>query len=270
MNLKECRAVVTGASSGIGEEYARQLAQKGAELAIVARRKDRLDALAKELQEKYQARVTCIPMDLCEEGACEKLASQFSMEKPVDLLVNNAGMGSFGDFLDRPLSSHLKTIQLNVTALTELSYRFAEHMLKHGRMSRIVNISSVTAFQSVPHFAVYSGTKSYVLEFSNVMDFELRNSNVSVQCVCPGGTYTEFLDAAGEKLKDSGHKTMMSAEEVVRLSIEGMLRGDSTTVTGWMNRVSAFLPRIFPRKVALHLAQKVMDSAVEQVPEKKE
>ena len=181
------------------------------------------------------------------------------------ILINNAGIGPFGHFLNRPLESHMGTLQTNLTSLTELCYRFGEHMRKHGRRSFISNIASIAAFQGVPRFAVYSGTKAYVRVFSEVLQRELAGTSVSVTCVCPGGTYTEFSDANGQVLTKTGHSAMMSAEAVVRIGLKGMIKGSPVVVPGLINKLACFLPRLVPRSLALSFANLAMSRSANEL-----
>ncbi len=264
--LKGSRSVVTGASSGIGAEYARQLAALGSDLILAARRLDRLEALASELESACAVKVECVVSDLSDPDAPKRLFEQATAEgRKVHVLVNCAGVGAYGPFVGRPLERHLNAIQINATAVTELSYRFARHMLEHGETSYVANIASLAAFQSTPNFAVYSATKSFVLEFSETLQAELEGGNVSVTCVCPGGTYTEFLDQAGQALTKKGHSAMMSAADVARIGIHGMLMKRAVVVPGAMNKLASFLPRLIPRRWALLIARKAMGRAVKQV-----
>jgi short-subunit dehydrogenase len=260
------RAVITGASSGIGKEFARQLAALGSDLVIVARRRDRLNELASELEAKYQIKVACIDLDLCSPNSARLLQEKAISEGgPITILINNAGVGRYGAFMDFPLEDHLATLQVNSTVPTELTYHFVKHMLSHGKKSYISQIASISAFQPVGNFTVYSGTKGYLRYFSETLAFELRKTNVSVTCICPGGTYTEFFHHSGQKITSSGHRTMMSAESVVRSSIQAMLKGKSVFVPGFLNKLACFAPRLLPRDFALSMAYFTMRQAVEQI-----
>ena len=215
-DLKGHRAVITGASSGLGEEYARQLAARGTDLVIAARRVDRLQKLADELAARYGVKIEVLQLDLTAPGAARSLfAAATAQGREVTMLVNNAGIGPFARFLDEKLEKHLGTLQLNTVALTELCHLFAHHMLAHGRRSYIKNVGSIASYQGVPNFAVYSATKFYVRILSEVLARELRSSKISVTCLCPGGTHTEFSNANGQVLKDSAQSMMMSASVVV-------------------------------------------------------
>ena len=264
--LKGHRAVVTGASSGIGKEFARQLASLGSDLVIAARRLDRLEVLAQELKSAYSIQVKCVQVDLCLPGSAQKLFDEATAEfQKVTILVNNAGLARYGKFLEFPLKDHLDTLAVNATTPTECTYLFANHMLAHQKKSHIVQIASIAAFQPVGNFTVYSGTKGYMRYFSETLAFELKKTNVGVLCVCPGGTYTEFFEHSGQKITATGHATMMTSEAVVRSSIRAMLKGKTVFVPGVLNKLACFFPRLLPRGLGLSLAFMTMNRAVERV-----
>ncbi|HTL11647.1 MAG TPA: SDR family oxidoreductase [Bdellovibrionota bacterium] len=265
-NLNGMWAVVTGASSGIGEEYARQLAERGASVIVVARRQDRLDKLAEALKAKYGVEADTIALDLSKDGSAQALFSKATAGgRKIQILVNNAGIGAYGPFLERPLDRQMDTIKLNLFSLTETTYLFAQHMLSHGKPSYVSNVASIASFVHVPRFAVYSGSKYYVRTFSEALHFELKGSNIQVSCLCPGGTYTEFLEQAGQSLTASGRMAMMSAAAVAKVGIDGMLKGKPTVVPGLINKLMVFLPRIMPRSVIIPVAGAIMSQGVNMV-----
>lgn len=260
------RALVTGASSGIGEQYARQLAALGCDLVLAARRIDRLETLSQELQKTHGIRAKAVQSDLGTPGEGARLARAIcTKEEPLTILVNNAGIGPYAPFLETHIDKHLSTIQLNITALTELTHHVAHHMIGHGRKSYISNVASIAAYQASPNFAVYGGSKHYVRIFSEVIRNELQASNVTVSCLCPGGTFTEFLEKAGQELRPSGRAAMMSATEVARQGIQGMLRGRAVVVPGLINKLACFLPRLMPTSLGITLAGITMRQSVNQV-----
>lgn len=266
-DLKHHRAVITGASSGLGEEYARQLAARGADLVIVARRVERLQKLAEELAVRHGVKLEVLQLDLTEPGAARQLFEAATAQgREVTMLINNAGIGPFARFLDEQLEKHLAAIELNVVALTELCHHFGRHMQAHGRRSYIKNVGSIASYQGVPNFAVYSGTKFYVRVFSEVLARELRGSRITVTCLCPGGTHTEFSEANGQVLKASAQSMMMSASVVVALGIRGMLAGRAIVVPGFINKLACFFPRLFPSGLALTLAQIAMERSASPAP----
>ncbi|NBU22155.1 SDR family NAD(P)-dependent oxidoreductase, partial [bacterium] len=158
--------------------------------------------------------------------------------------------------------------QINSIVPTELTYRFVEHMLSHGKPSYITQVASIAAFQPVGYFTVYSGTKGYLRYFSETLAFELRSTNIHVMCLCPGGTYTEFFEQSGQKITSAGQSAMMSAKTVVQSGIESMLSRKTVCVPGILNKLACFIPRLLPRRLALHLAFLTMNRSVEkaQIP----
>lgn len=258
-------AVITGASSGIGEAFARELASKKVNLVLVARRKERLEKLASELSKAYGISVDTYALDLSAAGSAEKLFTRATSNgRSIDLLINNAGVGAYRYFLRQELSQHLATIQLNLVTLTELTHRFSEHMLKLGRPAYIANIASIAAYQGVPRFAVYAATKSYVRILSTVLNRELKGTNLSVTCICPGGTATEFLEANGQSLKNGKTGMMMTAEEVVRTSLKGIFSRKAVVVPGLLNKIACLAPRLLPLDFAMSIAEIAMSSAVQE------
>ena len=258
-------ALITGASSGIGKEYAEQLAAAGADLILAARRLDRLQQLAQELEHKYPIRVSVISVDLADSNGAQILFQKATENgQHVTLLINNAGVGRYGNFIDFSYDDHRTTLQVNSIAPTELTYLFVQHMLAHGKKSYITQVASLAAFQPLSYFSVYSGTKGYLRFFSETLAFELRNTNIHVMCLCPGGTHTEFFEQSGQKITSAGQSAMMSSQSVVQSGIEAMLNGKTTHVPGFLNQLASFLPRLLPNKLAIHLAFILMNRSVER------
>lgn len=262
---KLSRAVITGASSGIGKAFAYQLATQGVNLVIAARRSEHLNQLATKLTEKFNVKVEVLALDLTEESAPEKLfnfATQNGGE--VDLLINNAGAGPYRNFLETNLADHKNVIQLNLTSLTSLCHLFANHMIQHKKQSYILNVASVASYQPISKFAVYCGTKTYVRLFSEILKFEIENTNVSISCLCPGGTKTEFLEKNNQKSK-SGDTFLMSAEKVARIGLEGTLARKAVIIPGFFNKLSCLFPRFLPNKMNLMLSKNAMALAVQEI-----
>ncbi|MFP5387517.1 MAG: SDR family NAD(P)-dependent oxidoreductase [Bacteriovoracia bacterium] len=262
--MKPTRAVITGASSGIGEAFARELATQRVNLVIAARRTEQLNKLARELEENYQISVDVMTIDLEDPSAPEKLF-KFATEKGnVDLLINNAGRGPYRHFLKTELFDHEKVIQLNITSLTSLCHLFAGHMIEVGKKAAILNVASVASFTPVPRYAVYCSTKSYVKAFSEILNYELKDTCVSVSCLCPGGTRTEFLEKNNQKTKVGSEKLLMPVEKVAKAGLEGTLTGKPVIIPGLLNKLSSALPSILPNKVNMFVTEKAMNIAVEE------
>ena len=264
-------ALITGASSGIGKEYAEQLAAAGAHLILAARRVDRLEKLAQEIRGKHSVQVSVIPVDLAEPHGAETLFQGATAHgRNITILINNAGVGKYGNFIDFSYDDHRTTLQVNSVAPTQLTYLFVKHMLSHGKKSYITQVASVAAFQPVSNFSVYSATKGYLRYFSETLAFELKNTNIHVMCLCPGGTYTEFFEQSGQKITSTGQSAMMSSQAVVQSGIQAMLNQEVTHIPGLLNKLACFLPRLLPGRVALYLAFLTMSRSVErtQIPQK--
>ena len=258
--LKGHRAVVTGASSGLGESFATQLAALGSDLVIAARRVERLRELAARLEEKHGVRVESVEADLTAAGAPGELFKRATAgEGKVTILINNAGSGAYGRFIEEKRDRHIGTVQLNTLALTELCHLFSTHMLEHSQRSYIANVGSIASFQGVPNFAVYSATKAYVRVFSEILSHELQGTNVTVTCVCPGGTHTEFSAVNGQVLKEGAESLMMTADEVVSRGLKAIFAGQTVVIPGLLNKLACFAPRLLPSGFSLTIAGKAMD-----------
>jgi short-subunit dehydrogenase len=250
------RAVVTGASSGIGEAYARALRRRGTRLVLVARREERLQALVRELGGEDWA--LPLPADLALPDAAARLRERLEQRGvAVELLVNNAGLGNTAPFERQPLEVLRAMIDVNVRAMVELTHAVLPAMRERGR-GWIVNVASNAAFQPVPFLTVYAATKAFVLSFTEGLAEELRGSGIGVQALCPGLTRTEFLEVAGTHRGLKVTRTpMMTAEQVVDASLRGLDRGRLRVITGWTNRVAVFaqrfVPATVPRRVAAEL-----------------
>jgi short-subunit dehydrogenase len=262
------RALVTGASSGIGMELAKLLAAEGANLVITARRQERLEALAQEIKSSHGVEVRIEALDLAAPGAAEDLFDRTEgAGHAVDVLVNNAGFGAYEEFVNIPWERYAGMLQVNVVALTRLSHLFLPGMIKrkHGHL---MNVASMGAYMPVPTFAVYAATKAYVRNMTEAIDYELDGTGVHAISVCPGGTRTEFLDVSDQKLKSSGELAMMTAERCARIAVKKMLAGRRNVVTGFLNALSVFLMRFLPRPMIAWFAHIGMASAVEKDPKK--
>lgn len=243
-------ALVTGASSGIGAEFARQLAARGMHLVLTARREDRLNTLAEELDRLHGAKSIVICEDLSNPDAAGRLFKAVS-EQGIDLtvLVNNAGFGQVSSLDDHDLARDLGMIDLNIRALTELTYHFLTSMRANGS-GTIINVASIAAFQPVAYMPVYSASKAYVLHFSEGLWAELKGTGISVTALCPGTTETEFFDEAGVPgwLQKQSSQT---AAKVVKIGLRAAEKRKSVVVTGRKNWLVSNLARFFPRKLVV-------------------
>jgi uncharacterized protein len=252
------RALVTGASRGIGAEIARDLSRRGWDLVLTARSHGPLRELAGELEERDGIRAQVVLADLADPAAPEGLErATESAGIPVDLLVNNAGFGGFGPFLDSELERDLRMIQVNVSAPTALSWRFGHAMKRRGR-GRILNVASTGGFQPGPDTAVYYATKAYLLSLSEALRMELRGTGVTVTTFCPGPTATGFQREAG--LARPGvlpGVRVPGAAEVARSGVDAVLRGEGLVIHGWVNRLLSVGVRLTPRGWLPALVQRV-------------
>jgi short-subunit dehydrogenase len=244
-------ALITGASSGIGEAFARQLAAEGRSLVLVARRTDRLQALAAELRGAHAIDAHVVTKDLSLREARRELFEETErLGLEVECLVNNAGFGTNGAFSDLPLERELEQIRLNVEALVELTRRYLPGMVSRKK-GIIVNLGSTGSFLPVPYMATYGGTKAFVLSFSEAVAAEVAGSGVRVLALCPGVTRTEFQATAGvnhvvDKLPGLA---VMSAEDVASQAIRAARAGRRTLVPGILNSLSVESVRLMPRRL---------------------
>lgn len=252
-------ALVTGGSKGIGKCIAEELAKKKYNLILVARNEVELKNSAEQFSKQYEIVCDYLPMDLSEAGASNKLYL-FCMEKKYDLnvLVNNAGYGLSGLFDGYTLEQHQKMMQVNMNTLVELCYLFLPR-LKAQSQAYILNIASTAAYQSVPGLNLYAASKAFVLSFSRGLKFELKKTSVSVTCISPGGTDTNFSNRAkvSAKAVKAGEKVNMTPEAVARISVDAMFAQKTEAITGFVNKLGTFmvwlLPKALTEKVAAGL-----------------
>ena len=243
--FKDRWALVTGASSGIGKELAEELAHRGTNLVVVARRENLLTDLATNLEKKYGVKVVVHAMDLTAPDAAVAL-TEFLKEYEVSILVNNAGFAATGPVLDTEWATYRRMLDLNMGFLCELTYRMLPD-LKRRDQARILNVGSIAGYQGVSNMVIYSATKAFVNNFTEGLQWELHGSNVAATCLQPGKTESEFFDVAhmrGTRFVKSG---VMSARAVARQGIDAMQKGKPSLVTGWMNKISIFGLRLSPR-----------------------
>jgi short-subunit dehydrogenase len=242
-------ALITGASAGLGAEFARQLSKRGHRLVLAARRKDRLDALAAEV-----GNARSVAVDLSADGAADKLVADIERAgESIEILINNAGFGLHGRFDKADPKRLRQMVDLNCGALTDLCRAVAPEMIERGR-GQILNVASTAAFQPGPGMAVYFATKAYVLSLSEALHEELRRFGISVTALCPGPTRTEFGDVAGFKTKESLQRFFMESEPVVRMGLDALERNKAVAIAGRLNAVGAFSTRLAPRSLVRKIA----------------
>jgi short-subunit dehydrogenase len=251
-------ALITGASSGIGEAFAQILAARGMNLILVARSEEKLRVLAQALSQQHGIRTEAIPVDLCRQGAIQEIARQ-TQERgiPVDLLVNNAGFGTFGRFdtID-PLREH-EEIKLNVTALVDLTHVFLPAMVQR-KEGGIINVASIAAFQPVSYQAVYGATKAFVLSFSLALWAEYRQLGVHVVALCPGATATNFFSTVGSDDLVRAMGRMQRPEPVVMTGLHALEQGQPYAIEGRHNAFVAQLARILPPSLTAQITARMM------------
>jgi uncharacterized protein len=255
--LKKENVLITGASGGIGEEFARKFAQNGYNVILVARNEDKLKALKQELENTTSSTVYILKADLSVQDEVTRIYQLLQSEQmEVDILINNAGFGLFGEFTDTDLSQELNMIDLNIKTVTHLTKIFLSDMVKRNS-GKIMNVASTAAFQPGPLMAVYYATKAYVLSFSEALANELQGTNVNVSVLCPGATETGFSNRARlqeSKLFQSG---VMNVKEVVEVGFHGLLSKETIIIPGMKNKLLANSVRFMPRKMVTRIVRNV-------------
>jgi short-subunit dehydrogenase len=258
MDLKNDTALITGASGGIGEEFALQLASRGVNLVLVARRADKLAELRQRLLDQDpDLRVEVVAADLSLPGSAADLASKVAaLGRNVDILINNAGVGLHGDFVGQNAEANAAQIQLNCVTLVELTALYLPAMTKAGR-GVVLNVASTAAFQPTPGMAVYGATKAFVLSFTEALWQESRGTGVRILALCPGATETEFFSRTGEEFLTSGRQT---SKQVVDTAMAALNKSTPTVISGLKNALLATGYRYTPRRVMLKVSQRLMKS----------
>jgi uncharacterized protein len=250
-------ALVTGASAGIGRTLAAELAAGGANLALTARRADRLVSLAGELSARHGIRAEVFPADLTQKQSPDDLF-RFTQEKqlPIDILINNAGVGAYGEFYTMELHRLLDMVQVNVAAVVHLTHLFVPPMVARGS-GYVMIVSSTAAFQPVPYLSTYGATKGFDLLFAEAIAEELRDNGVHVCALCPGSTESEFQQVAGQPKRALRRKE--TAEKVARVGLTALAEGKSSVISGrrnWVGReAQRFLPRSWVTRVVKGMFQ---------------
>ncbi|MGV8918809.1 MAG: SDR family NAD(P)-dependent oxidoreductase [Pseudomonas sp.] len=252
--------LITGASSGFGEEFAKQYAALGHPLVLVARRLERLQTLAASLQKQYGVEVLVEQVDLSNTAAILKLHDDLTNRGvQIDILINNAGHGLQGPFLESQLDDALAMIQLDIAGLTAMTHLFGRDMKKRQR-GKILQVASMLAYQGVVNFAVYSAAKAYVLRLGEALHREFKADGVTVTTLCPGMTNTEFATTAQQKITLGLRALMMQPSPVVRAGIQALQAGRISVVPGVMNKLNVFFMWATPRWLHQNVFSRVMNS----------
>ena len=254
--------LITGASSGIGAAFARKLAARGRNVLLIARSEDKLIALCNELGRLTSIRAQYVALDLQQPDAAAQLFEETKKrELEIDMLINNAGFGSMGDFVKLDLDRELEMIQLNVRAVVDVTHRFLGPMRERNG-GTIINVASTASFQAVPYMATYAATKAFVLSFSEAIGEENRLHGIHVMALCPGVTETKFFEAA--KIDRPPMRVSQTPEEVVDTALRGLARQKSVVISGWTNWLTVEAERIAPRSVVTKVAARVLRSRFEE------
>jgi len=254
--------LITGASTGIGAAFARKLAARGRNVLLVARSEDKLIALCNELGRLTSIRAQYVALDLREPGAGTQLLEETKKrELEIEMLINNAGFGSMGDFAKLDLEHELEMIQLNVRAVVDVTHRFLGPMRERKR-GTIINVASTAGFQAVPYMATYAATKAFVLSFSEALAEENRLHGIHVMALCPGVTETNFFEAS--KIDRPPMRTIQTPEEVVDTALRGLARQKSLVISGWANWLTVEAERFVPRSLVAKVAGKALRSRFEE------
>ncbi|MBC1239219.1 SDR family oxidoreductase [Nostoc sp. 2RC] len=251
-------ALITGASSGIGKAFAEELAARETNLVLVARSEDKLNQLAKKFKEKYQVKVDVIAKDLTEPNAAAAVFDAIQTKGlTIDLLINNAGFGSYGDFAESDRERQVKIVQLNILALVDLTHKFLP-IMRQRRSGSIINVSSITGFQPIPYLSVYAASKAFILSFSQALWAENRQYGVRILVTCPGPIETNFFTEANFPPALAGStETVYSSEEVVRESLKALEEWQPTVIIGDVaTQIRSILAGLVPRKILLNILAK--------------
>jgi short-subunit dehydrogenase len=254
--------LITGASTGIGAAFARKLAARGRNVLLVARSEDKLIALCNELGRSTSIRAQYLALDLREPDASRQLLEETKKrELEIDMLINNAGFGSMGDFAKLDLDRELEMLQLNVRAVVELTHRFLGPMRERKR-GTIINVASTAGFQAVPYMSTYAATKAFVLSFSEALWEENRLHGIHVMALCPGVTETNFFEAAN--MDRPPMRTIQTPEEVVDSALRGLARQKHIVISGWTNWFTVEAERFVPRSMVTKVTGKALRSRFEE------
>jgi len=254
--------LITGASSGIGAAFARKLAARGRNVLLVARSEDKLIALCNELGRLTSIRAQYLALDLQQPDAGAQLLEETNKRGlEIEMLINNAGFGSMGDFVKLDLARELEMIQLNIRSLVELTHRFLGPM-RERKSGTIINVASTAGFQAVPYMATYAATKAFVLSFSEALWEENRLHGIHVMALCPGVTETNFFQSAG--IDRPPMRIIETPEEVVETALRALGHRKGTVISGWFNLLTVAAERLMPRSVVTKVAGKALRSRVEE------
>ncbi|MEK4366607.1 SDR family NAD(P)-dependent oxidoreductase [Paenibacillus sp. FSL R5-0473] len=251
--------LITGVSGGIGKELADRFAKGGHHIVLVARSEGKIQDLAQEYQKKYGIQATVIAKDVAAPGVPQEIYNELK-EKGivVDYLVNNAGFGLFGTFMETDMEQEVNMIDVNIKALTVMTKLFLPDMIQRGH-GGVMNVASLVGFFPGPMMSVYYATKAYVLSFTEALENEVNGTGVTVTALCPGLTSTGFVDRSGMGVSKMLQGPIMEAGQVAEEGYRGFLRGKTLIMPGARNRFIAFMPRLLPRKMMTRIIRSSQD-----------
>ncbi|MDX2049101.1 MAG: SDR family oxidoreductase [Chitinophagaceae bacterium] len=244
-------ALVTGSAKGIGRGIAEELSKRNYNLLLIDMDEKGLNTTANDLQNRYKVTVQILPIDLSSTGAVGKIKAWSQPHHgQLQVVVNNAGFGLNGPFNELPLAEQLNIIDVNIKALVEMSHTFIP-VLNKQQKGYLMNLGSNAGYQAVPYLCIYAASKAFIVSFTRGIRYELRNSNVSVTCLTPGSTTSNFMDRArmGEHLRKTAVKYEIPAEEVARLGVKGLFEGKAEVITGFKTKLSTVLSRLAPKSI---------------------
>lgn len=258
-HLKGKTALITGASSGIGEAFAKELAKRGMNLVLTARSEEKLTRTASEIETTYGVKTHVIAGDLSEKQTPHEIFRLISKKNlSIDLLINNAGFGKWGNFLDENISVYEDMLEVNINAVVKLTHLFLPQMVASGS-GGIINVASTGAFQPCPYIATYAASKAFVLSFSEALYGEFHKQGITVTALCPGNTATGFQETAGA---DTSNMYIESAEKVAIEGIEALIAGKNYKINGTANYLQSFIPRFVSRKNVIGIVEKMMNKRI--------
>lgn len=264
-NFKGTTVLITGASSGIGAAFAHYLASLGANLILTARSEGKLNQIADDLKKKYATLVHIFPADLSNTDAPQQIFDQAkSAGLTVDVLINNAGFGKWAHFLAEDIETYQRMLSVNINAVVHLTYLFIPSMLARGK-GGVINVASTASFQPVPYIAVYSASKSFVLNFTEALSGEYRENGLRFLALCPGNTATNFMAVANA---DTSGMPFAVPEDVVKSAINAFIQKRGYHIPGVANYLTSLLPRILPRAAAIKIVANMFKGRVAAFPVK--
>lgn len=250
-------ALVTGGNRGIGYYFAKELAKDGYNLVLVGRDEQRLQQASCNLK-RHGAQVLTVTEDLGDFHASKRIYDLLEAKSiDIEILVNNAGFGSFGHFIENDIDTELNMIDVNIRTLVHLTHLFANKMKQRGS-GKIVNVASVAGFQAGPYMNVYFASKNFVLTFSEALAYELRDFGITVTALCPGSTQTDFFNRAKVSRKADAFQSRMSPMKVAKIGFLGMKKGKRVVVPGLSNKMAIHIQRLLPRKLVTNFLGKGM------------